>query len=218
MKFAATVVGSIGQGMRDEMRRIERAIPGGIREAGKGLQGELRRQVTTAGLGGRLARTWRLRGYPNRGHDAAALVYSKAPQIIRAHAEGATIRACRGAYLAIPTPSAPRARGGKRITPRLVEKMFGRRLRFVRRRGHNPVLVMDGLVARGSRGGLRAATVRKASARRGSFVSLSGLTSVAMFVLVRQVTLRKRLDVSRAAQNWSARTPALIRQAIAGQR
>ena len=70
----------------------------------------------------------------------------------------------------------------------------------------------------GKRGGFRAGTVRKASARRGSHVSLSGLSAVVMFVLIRQVRLRKRLDVSRAARRWVAQTSQLIRQAIAGQR
>jgi hypothetical protein len=218
VRFTARVIGSIEQGLRQEMRRIERAAPEGVRAAGKGLQDELRGQVTGAGLGPKLARTWRHRAYPNRGHDAAALVYSKAPTIIRAHGEGATIRPNASRWLAIPTDAAPkRGTGGKRVTPALVQQMYGRPLRYVRRRGRNPVLVMDGLVARGGKqGGFRSASVRRTK-RRGAHVSLSGLTSVAMFVLVRQVRLRKRFDVPRAAERWSAKVPELMRQAIARQ-
>ena len=39
---------------------------------------------------------------------AASLVYTKAPQIIRAFDEGAVIRSKRGRFLAIPPENAPR--------------------------------------------------------------------------------------------------------------
>jgi hypothetical protein len=35
-----------------------------------------------------------------------------------------------------------------------------------------------------------------------------------MFVLVPQVKLRKRLDVTRAAERWSAELPVLIEQQL----
>jgi Family of unknown function (DUF6441) len=41
-----------------------------------------------------------------------------------------------------------------------------------------------------------------------------GLTTVAMFLLVPQVKLSKRLDVARAAERWSAQLPALIEQQL----
>jgi hypothetical protein len=41
-----------------------------------------------------------------------------------------------------------------------------------------------------------------------------GLTTVVMFLLVPQVNLRKRLDVARAAEHWSAQLPALIEQQL----
>ena len=212
MKLAATIVGSLKAGFETEMRRIEQAVAAGVKEAGEGLKGELRRQVVTAGLGQRLARTWRSRTYPNRGHDAAALVWSKAPQIVRAFDEGAVIRSRKGFWLTIPTPVAPkRGPTGKRITPGMVERMYGRRLRFVYRPNGPSLLVMDGMVARGGqRGGFRMATTRKASKRRGEFVATSGLATVVMFFLVPQVRMPKRLDVARAAETWSARMPALI--------
>ena len=168
--------------------------------------------MVTAGLGVRLARTWRSRGYPNRGHDAASLVWSKAPQIVRAFDEGAVIRSKSGFWLAIPTPAAPkRGPTGRRITPGMVERIFGRRLRFVYRTRGASLLVMDGMVARGGkRGGFRMASTRKASRSRGAYVSTSGLTTVVMFFLVPQVRMPKRLDVARAAERWSARLPALI--------
>ncbi len=121
--------------MQAELRDLERAAATGTKEAGRGLKTELRRQVTSAGLGQRLARTWRDKHFDNRGLDAASLVYTKAPQIIRAFDEGAVIRSKRGRFLAIPTENAPRkGTDGKRISPRAFpEHRFGP-LRFVYRR------------------------------------------------------------------------------------
>jgi hypothetical protein len=155
--------------------------------------------------------------YANRGHDAAALVWSKAPQIVRAFDEGAVIRSRKGFWLSIPTPAAPkRGPTGKRISPGMVERMYGRRLRFVYRPNGPSLLVMDGMVARsGQRGGFRMATTRKASGSRGEYVATSGLATVVMFLLVPQVRMPKRLDVARAAETWSARLPALIDRRMA---
>ena len=87
MKLTATIVGSLKTDMRAELRRIERAVPDGVKAAGDGLKGSLRKQVVAAGLGARLSRTWRGRTYANKGHDAASLVWSKAAQIVRAFDE-----------------------------------------------------------------------------------------------------------------------------------
>ena len=68
--------------------------------------------MTSAGLGQRLANSWRDKHYPNQQLDAASLVYTKAPQIIRAFDDGAVIRSRRGRFLAIPTENAPMRRHG----------------------------------------------------------------------------------------------------------
>jgi hypothetical protein len=199
--------------MQTELRDIGRAVAAGTRDAGRGLRTELRRQVTSAGLGQRLANSWRDKHYPNQKLDAASLVYTKAPQIIRAFDEGALIRSRRGRFLAIPTENAPRkGADGKRIKPSTFpEHRFGP-LRFVPRSSGSSLLVVDGLRASYSRQtgqlrGFRRATDR---ARR----SGQGLTTVVMFLLVPQVKLRKRLDVARAAERWSGQLPALIEQQL----
>jgi hypothetical protein len=134
MKLAATVVRSLRADMQAELREVERAVATGTREAGRGLRTELRRQVASAGLGQRLANRWRDKHYPNQKLDAASLVYSRAPQIIRAFDEGRVIRSRRGRFLAIPTDNAPRkGTDGKRISPSTFpEHRFGP-LRFVPR-------------------------------------------------------------------------------------
>ena len=72
--------------------------------------------------------------------------------------------------------------------------------------------MVDGLRASYSRQtgqlrGFRRATDR---ARR----SGQGLATVVMFLLVPQVKLRRRLDVGRAAERWSAQLPAPIEQQL----
>jgi Family of unknown function (DUF6441) len=118
MKLTATIIRSVEADMQAELRRVERAVASGTREAGRGLKAELRRQVASVGVGQRLANSWRDKHYPNQRLDVATLVYTNAPQIIRAFDEGAVVRSKRGRFLAIPTENAPRkGTDGKRISP-----------------------------------------------------------------------------------------------------
>ena len=213
MKLVAALARSLQADMQVELRTIERAVTTGTRDAGRGLKTELRRQVGSAGLGQRLANSWRDKHYPNQRLDAASLVYTKAPQIIRAFDEGALIRSGRGRFLAIPTENAPRkGTDGRRIRPSTFpEHRFGP-LRFVPRSSGPSLLVVDGLRASfgrksGELRGFRRATDRARA--RGD-----GLATVVMFLLVRQVKLPKRLDVARAAERWSGQLPALIEQQL----
>jgi hypothetical protein len=77
VKLAATIARSVQAGLQAELRAVERAVTAGIRDAGRGLRTELRQQVTSAGLGQRLANSWRDKHYPNQKLDAASLVYTK---------------------------------------------------------------------------------------------------------------------------------------------
>jgi hypothetical protein len=213
LKLTATIARSLQAEMQAELREIERAVATGTREAGRGLRTELRCQVGSAGLGQRLADSWRDQHYPNRKLDAASLVYTQAPQIIRAFDQGTVIRSRRGRFLAIPTENAPKkGSDGKRISPStFTEHRFGP-LRFVPRPSGPSLLVVDGLRASYSRQtgelrGFRRATER---ARR----SGQGLTTVVMFLLVPQVKVPKRLDVARTAERWSGQLPVLIEQQL----
>jgi hypothetical protein len=213
MKLVVALARSLQADMHAELRDIERAVAIGTRDAGRGLRTELRRQVASAGLGQRLANSWRDKHYPNQQLDAASLVYTKAPQIVRAFDEGAVIRSRRGRFLAIPTENAPRkGTDGKRISPNTFPEHRLGPLRFVPRSSGRSLLVVDCLRASFSRQtgelrGFRGATDR---ARR----SGQGLTTVVMFLLVPQVKLGKQLDVARAAEHWSAQLPALIEQQL----
>ena len=213
MKLAATMAGSLKADLQAELRRIERAVPDGVNVAGDGLKGSLRKQVVAAGLGVRLSRTWRGKTYVKQGHDAASLVWSKAAQIVRAFDEGVVIKGKGGNWLAIPTPTAPkRGVGGKRITPATFPTARHGPLRMVRRSGRSALLVVDGVrvSAQSGRVGRRA----KGGGRTKSGSYKQGIATVAMFVLVPRVKLRKRLNVARAAESWARRLPRLIRRQI----
>lgn len=207
MRFSVTTIGDLGKLMSEEVKAAEKAVTIGITQATDGLKTELRTQVTSAGLGARLARTWRGEVFP-KGEDsirAAGLVWSKAPGIIRIYEDGATIRSKNGFFLAIPTAAAGRyGDGGRKITPGRWERRTGQRLRFVYRRNAASLLVADGMRARtGKRGGFSRAS---ASALRTG----RGLVTVPMFILVPQVTVRKRLEVAGASDRWVSRLPSLV--------
>lgn len=210
MKLDATLEGKLDAALARELVRGEAAVMRAVRRAGQGLKEELRGQVRGAGLGGRLANTWRAKTYPERGASlgAAALVWSKAPQVVRAFDEGVTIRSKNGFWLAIPTENAPkRGVGGGRISPsNFPEHRFGR-LRFVYRPGKPGLLVAEGLRASFSRKTGEMRGFRRAGER----ARAAGRTaSVVMFVLVPQVRLRKRLDAGTAGHRWLQRLESMI--------
>jgi hypothetical protein len=207
MKLSLTTIGSLAAIMTAEVKAAEQAVTKGVAAAADGLKAELRTQVTNAGLGPRLARTWRSEIYP-RGRSsisAAGFVWSKAPGIIRVYEKGAIIRSRNGFFLAIPTAAAERfADGRRRITPGGWERRTGQRLRFVYRRNAPSLLVADDMRARtGTRGGF-------ARASAGALRSGKGLVTVPIFILVPQVTVKKRLDVAAAAERWVDRLPGLV--------
>lgn len=140
----------LGKTLAGTEKEVERAVTAGMRQASDGLKTSLRDDVVSAGLGERLARTWRGTTYPQAGEslEATAFVWSRAPKLIDAFDRGVTIRSPRGFYLAIPTAAAGavgRTSSGKaaRITPGGWERRAGMRLRFVYRRGRPSLLVAE---------------------------------------------------------------------------
>ena len=207
MRLSATIEVDLTRFLADELKAGEEAVTAGIREATNGLKLDLRQQIVGVGLGQRLANTWRSEIYPKGQNSirAAGLVFSKAPNIVRAYADGAVIRSRHGFFLAIPTPAAGKYGDGKqKMNPGLWERMHGARLKFVYRRRGPSLLVAESLRARtGKRGGFAKASAPALRTGR-------GLATVPMFILVPQVTIRKRLDVDGAANKWLAALPGLV--------
>jgi hypothetical protein len=171
--------------MAAEIAAGERAVTAAMREASLGLKLGWRGQITGAGLGARLANSIRSEVFPKAGVslNAAAVVWSKAPVIIGAHDAGPLIRSRNGLWLAIPTPAAGKALGGRRITPVGWERKTGLRLRFVPRRSGASLLVAP---------------------------AAPGRPSAPIFLLVPQVKLPKRLDLARDAERAHDAVSGLI--------
>ncbi|MFZ1416288.1 MAG: DUF6441 family protein [Defluviicoccus sp.] len=209
MRLQAAIQGNLNALLNAEVRAAEKAVTTGVRIASDGLKTELRAQITGAGLGTRLANTWRGEVYPKGRPSigAAGFVFSKAPGIVRLYAEGGLIRPRQSVFLAIPTPAAGRFAGPRqKITPAAWERMHGQRLRLVARRGRPSLLVADGM--RLTKRGRAAANIGRS--KGASFSRLTGRTTVPIFVLVRQVTVRKRLDVDGAARKWITALPQMV--------
>jgi hypothetical protein len=223
MKFGAAIVGEIRGDLIKFNTKLARATTGGVAEATAGLKGALRGQIRAAGMSQRLANTWQDYLYPESGSslNAAGVVLSKAPHIIYAYDHGVTIHARNGRFLAVPLPWAVKligsGRNRQRITPRLFEQRTGIELVMVQRRGKNPLLVARGVRVT-KRGAVRKLTVRGATKTMGERISLTGQAEAAMFVLIPQARVSKRLDVERAAGEWGARAPALIDRRMGAQR
>ena len=186
--------------MAAEIKAGEKAVSAAMREAGSGLKNAWRGQISQAGLGLRLANSIRSQTYPKAGESlkAAALVWSKAPEIVGAHDTGPLIRSKDGFWLAIPTTAAGKGLKGGRITPGEWERRRGLRLRFVFRRRGPSLLVADGRL--NSRG-LGVASRSKMG---------RGKATVPIFLLVPQVKLKKRLDLARDAEGAQSAIPGLI--------
>jgi hypothetical protein len=177
MKLKLDITPDLARIMAAEIAAAERAVTAAMREAGSGLKTAWRGQVTSAGLGQRLANTIRSELYP-KGEpslNAAALVWSKAPQIISAHDAGALILSRTGFWLPIPTPAAGTSARGGRVTPGEWERRSGLRLRFVYRRIGPSLLVAEArlntrgrAVASRLRTGRGVATVPGARRRAGA--------------------------------------------------
>jgi hypothetical protein len=204
----------LAKGLTEAEATAARSVTGAMRQVTDGLKTELRADVTDAGLGQRLANTWRGKTYPEAGAslEAASFVWSKAPNIVDAFDRGVTIKSSRGLWLAIPTAAAGvkgiSATGAmKRITPGGWERRTGMMLRFVYRRGRPSLLVADN--ARLSKKGLARPNIGRT--RGGAqFTRLMGRSTVVVFILVPQVRLRKRLDIAAIAQRWADRVPGVI--------
>jgi len=202
MRITAKMEG-FDQVMRGLEEDIAESNTRAIAEATALLKRDLADDVIWAGLGFRLAKTWRSRAYPSSGAslDPAGFVWTKAPVLIDAFDKGVTIQARGGRWLAVPTAAAGKRAplpGGSttirgksaRITPAGFERRTGQKLRFVYQDNKPSLLVLD-TAQRDRLGRAKAYTGRGRGAK---LYGPKGMTIV-VFILVRQVRLEKRLNV-----------------------
>lgn len=185
---------------------IEAVVTAATRDGTEALKEDWRDQIRRAGLGSRLALTVRGATYPQgtASLDAVTWVWTKAPRLIDAYDRGPTIRPTDGRYyMAIPTKNVPRKGRGRRMTPLDVEVAFNQDLIVRPGRHGNLLAFVDTAFARYSRSQGRAYPRRK-QIRPGK------PKLVLMFTLVRQVRVRKRLDVQLLANRAADRWPGLL--------
>ena len=135
MRLEASLSGKLTEYLEKELKNAEIAVTRGVSLATNQLKESMRTQVKSAGLGSRLAFTWRGDIYPKSKSslNAAGHIYSKAEKIMQSFEFGLVIRGNDGFWLAIPTPAIPKKIRGRKITPELYERSKGIRLRFVYR-------------------------------------------------------------------------------------
>lgn len=220
------ITGHAGLARRVEVQ-LARATTLTVRQGTEALKQDLRAETQAAFKGNRLPMAWRSRVYPagQDSLDAAGWVEVRrtAARIIEPAFTGAVIRAKGGRWLAIPTANAGtyglkrgaafgatvNTRGMKeRTTPGGFERRTGLKLRFVYERSggssRRAFLVVDqAQLNRGVAGPYRG------RGRGSKLYGPSGQTFV-VFILVPQVTAKKRLDRAAIMAAASARTPGLI--------
>lgn len=226
MRFRITVEGDPLRALAERMAEAANVVSASVAQAGAELRDAMRGQWRATGYSPRLAATWRMKFYRNQGLNAAAVVYSRVPAIMRAFTYGATIQAKSARYLAIPTNF--NRRGGRRGADVLVSAKEMARVRgmtFVQRSKGGALLwwmrvTVSSRLRKTSKAGRPrfhrtgvkdariAGRVIRDRKRRELAVRYG---AVPMFTLVRQVRLRKVLDLKAAAQRAQARIAELIR-------
>ena len=183
MHLKAAVEGSLVEYMEREYQNCARAVTKGVSLAANGLKTAMRTQVKSAGLGSRLANTWRGDVYPKAKNSvsAAGVVYTKAQKIMEGFEYQTVVRSKDGLWLAIPTAAISKRIRNKRMTPALYERSKGVRLRFVYRKNGASLLVHE--------------QKRK---------------TIIAFVLVPQVRMPKLINFAAESAKWQAKLPSLI--------
>lgn len=203
--------------MRTEARTLEKAVE---------------QATVTAGLP-QLAKTWQSAVYP-QGRDVmgpAIWVWSKAPVPMRAFIFGAEVRPKGGRFLAIPTqwnePRGRRGTGGRKgmkVTPEQMAAARGETF-VIESKGKPGVWLWcvkvrptNGRGARRRQLSGAGATFntghRAASVLEAQFRGAADRGFIPLFVLVKEVTLRKRIELAPAVAAASARIKVALAAAI----
>lgn len=206
--------GDLRKAMNRQLLRAEKAVTRGMGEGTRSLQAELRAQTRHARLGFGVEKAWRAIHYPGKGKaslSAAGLIYSKAPRIHAAFTRGGVIRG-KGGWMVIPLPEAVKrgfhkgwkhSKGSKPRKWSEVEAAIGKygALRYVRVGPGKALLVADNLTA-----GLNRSKTRRDKRSGAEYSPISGRrASAALFLLVKQVRMKRKIDVARAKRTGARR-------------
>lgn len=206
MKFSVTASGlsGVGRGFEDGVAGI---LTRTARQMTASIKADLRAETVSGGLGPRVANAWRGETYP-KGRDSmgpASYVKTNAPRIIDAFSRVQVILPTDGRrYLAIPTKNVPLKGRGRKMTPVEVEASFNQDLilRPSRTRRSAFLGFVNVIQAKNLKGWRRATAGRLAQGR--------AVKLVLMFVFVRSVKTRQRLDLAAVAARASAAYPGML--------
>lgn len=200
---------AISRALEDERVALAKRVRLATDKAGRDLLVDPLRAMTREALNSRkLPTTWRARLYPEEARHTltpAFFAFSKAPQIMQAFENGAEIKAHNRRFLAIPTIEAGRnarhlSRG--RLTPEKWVKENRVALIF------KPTSYGGVLVAELQ----RFRTGKRKGKKSRSFVVRRERPAV-IFILLKQVRLRKRLDLAGLAARAGAKYSAVYERA-----
>lgn len=238
-RLKLAVVGDLTKAMDAYESRVAEAVTSAVDECLEDSQNELRAQIQSAGLGVKLPRTIQKKRYPRSGASigAAGIVFTKAPEIVRAFNAGSVIVPKHGAFLAIPTQfnltsgrwrnAKSKSWAGVRVTP---EDMVKSGAAFVIENKDGPGKLWMLTVTRAQ---TRAQRTNKTTGkityykprdlayaggmvpigggRRGRVQAAIDAGAVPMFTLLPQVKMTKKLDIARVRANAQRRLPRLMR-------
>lgn len=196
--FKAPPAGTFKKIMTGAAKAARIAATKGMRDTNAHLKAAVRADIVAAGLGSKLPKTVRSIDYPKTGIslNPAGVVVSNAPHILDAFENGASITAKGGRYLAIPTPDAPKGRGGRRLKIREAIDRFGEPRVIKDPTSGRLSIAFFTIAARSGKGQRRATSGRLKQGRQRALKIF--------FYLVPATRLTKRLDVAGALQRAAA--------------
>lgn len=223
--LSLAVRGDLRKVLDEERKGLAAAVTRGVEAAGVALRDDLRSQVRAAGLGDRVAKAIRAQRYPKGGNSlrAAAQIFSrlvrKDPRygtidVLDAFSRARIIAGREGQWLAIPTDAARQIVGVRRsrrdLTPVNVEAAINQDLVFVRdpnSRTRAFLVIAEGRVSRAGR--IRAGFAGKRSK------ATTDVRNVVVFILVRQVRMQPKIDLTSAAVRAETDLQRRVRAEIA---
>lgn len=203
MHTTLRIENAVADAMKRGERKVARAMTGAMRDTTIDLKEALRGQILDAGLGSRLANTWRGRTYPGKNSSIhpTGYAWSRAPEIISFFSQTQNVVAINGhKYLAIPTKQVPRGlRKRARLSVGAVMAQLGKKLIILPGKNGHLLGMVD-------RSGPRVGKRKIGVVRR---------NLVLLFTFVRDVTGRKRFDLPSLVREIATTFPARVDRRLA---
>ncbi len=208
MRLETAFTGDLKKIIALEEKNAKAAVKKGVVETSLYTKNALRKQVTRAGFGQKVAKSWRSKVYPGKNKtslNSAGLVESKAPNIIRAFSEGKVIKSKTiGKWLAIPTRHAPKTtQFDKRISPsNWPEHKYGELKYVFNKKGMSFAYVTGGWSVK-KNGKLGKRYENGGLTKKGKY--RKGIATVVMFIMVRQTRPKKLFNIDSVVSRTGER-------------